>query len=316
MTQGFFRKAAPVEKRTTSVGGPLRVKDDGTADHEYKYGEQAVGDGYGACTRVPYTNAATGGIVGADNPFGDVVMGKELVNDANGDLVEVVHTPEYLAQFIPSTMQRVAADKGKLQRGPKSADTEDAGFLADAQTGEYDDGEPTEDELALAAAEEEQAQFKAERRAEAMEAVRKQAAAEDALNKLAEEKGSPFPGPVQEDPAVVAMRQMFQTLMSTNQQAPVPAQASIKEAEPVANIRVTFEGAFGKFRGTYSQVVVDKKLLILVHPEDSDVYTPKAGPEVFTIDCQDQSYRVCYMDIEFSLPAFNVGVQVFIRSEE
>ena len=81
---------------------------------------------------------------------------------------------------------------------------------------------------------------------------------------------------------------------------------------PVISTKIVqVSGEFGTFKGKYRDIIVQDKLVILTYVEDDPVFTPPAATKPIIIGCESSEYKVYYTGIEFSLPQYKLGVQVF-----
>lgn len=82
-------------------------------------------------------------------------------------------------------------------------------------------------------------------------------------------------------------------------------------------IRVSLEGSFGKYRGKYTDVVLDGNLIILCYNPEESIFTPPKDLEsIVTISYLDKCYEGVFPGIEFILDNHNIGIQVFIKKSK
>jgi hypothetical protein len=94
-----------------------------------------------------------------------------------------------------------------------------------------------------------------------------------------------------------------------------PAPVYIEEQPEYLQVKI--QGKFGSYKGRYSSVTREGNCLILMYPLNESVYSPPVSlDDPVTVTCSGESYRVYYFGIEFSLTAFNTGVQVMLFQEE
>ena len=100
-------------------------------------------------------------------------------------------------------------------------------------------------------------------------------------------------------------------------QASVTAQKQFLDQEDRAanQVRVTLQGAFGKARGMYMNVIEQDDLLILVADADAQIFTPALSEDLVKVTYQKQTRQVHYTGIEFEVPSFHCVFQVFVKAE-
>jgi hypothetical protein len=94
---------------------------------------------------------------------------------------------------------------------------------------------------------------------------------------------------------------------------PQAMQAIAEIPEDTPKIAATFAGEFGKFRGNYLYVHQDGQMLILIYELGDPVYSPPKGNTEMTITCGGVEHTVYFLGVEFDLPFFDCGIQVFFK---
>jgi hypothetical protein len=94
---------------------------------------------------------------------------------------------------------------------------------------------------------------------------------------------------------------------------PQAVQVALETPPAEDKIPVTFKGDFGRFRGNYLYVHEDGNMLILIYDLEDPVYSPPKGNTEMSITCGEHTHKVYFLGVEFDLPFFDCGIQVFFK---
>jgi len=135
---------------------------------------------------------------------------------------------------------------------------------------------------------------------------------------------APEEKPVSKKPAKKSARKTPRRIVREKSEEEEPGDEEPAYEEPVedfpksepmctSSVKVTLKGSFGKYRGEYLSVHREDEFLVLVYPEDASVFSPPPDlRESLTVTCGNEVHEVYYPGIEFSLPAYGIGVQLMV----
>ena len=126
---------------------------------------------------------------------------------------------------------------------------------------------------------------------------------------------TPEEKPVSKKPAKKSARKTPRRIVKEEPEEEEYIEEYIQKSEPMctSSVKVTLKGSFGKYRGEYLSVHREDEFLVLVYPEDASVFSPPPDlQESLTVTCGNEVHEVYYPGIEFTLPAYGIGVQLMV----